>query len=461
VKAIVFASKDRTRAQYLAEVMARQDISVYKSTSSQTIDGKAYQGGSSYVVPMNQPQYKLIKGMFEKRTQFKDSLFYDISSWTLPLAFGVDYTESRNIPGMGEKVVESPVRQGEIVGGQSQYAYAFEPYEYYTPRAINRLLKHNIRIKVANQPFYHPGGKLFERGTILIPVGGQENINDQQLYFYLHETAIKDGIDIYAFNTGLDYKGVSLGSRSFDVVRKPKIAMVVGDGVSYTDAGEIWHLLDNRMEIPVTCLPAEDFNRTSLNDYNTLILAASSYSQINESARERLKTWVQNGGVIIGLESAINWLNGANLGKFEMKKNNDKETPKSRPYQFLDEDRGAQQTSGAIFEAQVDLTHPLLYGYYNNRLAIFKGNNFFMEKSSNAYGNPIVFGSSPLLSGYISSENYSKLKNTSVVNVSALGSGRVIGFTENLCFRAFWLSTNKLLTNAIYFGPTISSGSTR
>jgi hypothetical protein len=198
-----------------------------------------------------------------------------------------------------------------------------------------------------------------------------------------------------------------------------------------------------------------------LNDYNTLILAASSYSQINESARERLKTWVQNGGVIIGLESAINWLNGANLGKFEMKKNNDKETPKSRPYQFLDEDRGAQQTSGAIFEAQVDLTHPLLYGYYNNRLAIFKGNNFFMEKSSNAYGNPIVFGSSPLLSGYISSENYSKLKNTSVVNVSALGSGRVIGFTENLCFRAFWLSTNKLLTNAIYFGPTISSGSTR
>jgi hypothetical protein len=292
-------------------------------------------------------------------------------------------------------------------------------------------------------------------------VGGQENINDQQLYFYLHETAIKDGIDIYAFNTGLDYKGVSLGSRSFDVVRKPKIAMVVGDGVSYTDAGEIWHLLDNRMEIPVTCLPAEDFNRTSLNDYNTLILAASSYSQINESARERLKTWVQNGGVIIGLESAINWLNGANLGKFEMKKNNDKETPKSRPYQFLDEDRGAQQTSGAIFEAQVDLTHPFQYVYNNNRMAIIKGNNFFMDKSSNAYGNPIVFGSSPLLSGYISSENYSKLKNTSVVNVSALGSGRVIGFTENLCFRAFWLSTNKLLTNAIYFGPTISSGSTR
>jgi hypothetical protein len=102
-----------------------------------------------------------------------------------------------------------------------------------------------------------------------------------------------------------------------------------------------------------------------------------------------------------------------------------------------------------------------LYGYDQTKLAIFKSNNIFMEKSKNPYANPLTFGSTPLTSGYISKQNYTQLKNTSVAGVSTIGQGRVIGFTDNLCFRAFWLGTNKLFTNALYYGPIISSGSAR
>jgi hypothetical protein len=35
--------------------------------------------------------------------------------------------------------------------------------------------------------------------------------------------------------------------------------------------------------------------------------------------------------------------------------------------------------------------------------------------------------------------------------VQRLGSGRVIAFTDNTNFRAFWYGTNKLFMNAIYF----------
>ncbi len=84
-----------------------------------------------------------------------------------------------------------------------------------------------------------------------------------------------------------------------------------------------------------------------------------------------------------------------------------------------------------------------------------------MEKSKNAYGNPISFGSSPLLSGYISKPNYEKIKNSAVVGVAVMGRGRVIGFTENLSFRAFWLGPNKLFTNAIFYGPIINEASGR
>jgi hypothetical protein len=84
-----------------------------------------------------------------------------------------------------------------------------------------------------------------------------------------------------------------------------------------------------------------------------------------------------------------------------------------------------------------------------------------MEKSRNPYSNPLVLSQSPLQSGYISKVNYPKASESAVVGVTAMGQGRVIGFTSNVCFRAFWFGTNKLLTNAIFYGPMISAASSR
>ena len=462
VKAIIFGSKDKVRAQMLAQVVLRHNVDMYKPSSAPSINGKSVDIESAYIVNMNQAQYKLIKGMFEKRNQFKDSLFYDISAWTLPLAFGVEYEELKAAPALGEKITEVKFAPGKLVGGKSDYAYVFEPTGYYAPRAMNRLLQRNVRIKVATEPFFHSSGKRFEVGSILVPMTGQ-NASVELIELLIQEILLKDGIDIHNFKTGLDYQGVSLGSSSFQTVRKPDIAIVVGDGVNANDAGEYWHLLDERMNIPVTMLPADVLNRTNLSEYNTIIFPAGAYSVINESSKERLKTWVQNGGVVIGFDVALNWLTGAGLGKFDMKKDeaDKKEIPAPRAYADIEEYRGAQQSPGAIFEATVDLTHPLLYGYYQNKMPLYKEGNLFMEKSKNPYGNPIAFGSSPLLTGYISKPNYDKVKNTSVVGVVPMGRGRVIGFTENLSFRAFWLGTNKLFTNAIFYGPMINDASAR
>lgn len=463
VKAYIFgSSKDRARAFHLAEIIARQDIQIYKTSAAQTINGKLFEPASSYVVPMNQPQYRLIKGMFEKRSQFKDSLFYDISSWTLPLAFGLEYEELKTAPAPGEKLVEPKLPAGKHIADKSEYAYVFESYEFYAPRAIYRLLSHGLRLKVASEPFFHSDGKKFERGAILIPIAGQEKSKDQ-IEFIINEIVNKDGIDVYAFKTGLDYKGVSLGSSSFLPLKKPVIAMLVGDGISPTDVGEVWHMLDTRFNIPVTLIPVTVFDRTALSKYTTIIIPPTVGTlSVSDAAMEKLKTWTQNGGIIIGLESALNWLHTAGLGKFEMKKDEEKKDPqKPRAYADIEEFTGAQETSGAIFEANVDLTHPLLYGYYSSRMPIFKSNNVFMEKSKGAYSNPIVFTSSPMLSGYISKQNYAKLKESSVAGVSVMGQGRVIGFTDNLCFRAFWLGSNKMLMNAIFYGPLINPASSR
>jgi hypothetical protein len=462
VKSIIFGSlRDNAGANQLAEIVAQHNITLFRPSQTQTINGKTFDAASSFIIPLNQPQYRLIKSMFEKRTSFTDSLFYDISAWTLPLATGIEYDELKTTAGLGARVQPPLVRKGSRIQGKSEYAYAFEYYDYLSPRAVYRLLQNGIRLKVASAPFHGPNGKEFARGTIVVPLGNQEK-PVALIEYVMDEVANEDGIDVFALSSGLDYQGASLGSSSFLTLRKPEIAMLVDGGVSGNDAGEMWHLLDTRYRIPVTMIPVHVFNTASLQRYNTLIFPPGSYTSISDAARDKLKTWIQNGGVVIGTESALTWLNTNGIGKFEMKKSPArKDSTAARPYALIDSYRGAQETSGAIFEAMVDLTHPLFYGYYKSTIPVFKSNNLYMTRSKNSYGNPIVYTRNPLISGYISKENYGKIKDASYAGVSALGKGRVIGFTENLAFRAFWFGTNKMLMNAIFFGNHIDDGASR
>lgn len=458
VKAYVFgSSRDKATTFHFGEMLLRQNVEFFKLSSNQVVNGKTFEPGSSYVVPLNQPQYRLVKGVFEKRTRFDDSLFYDISSWTLPLAFGLEYEELKAPVSAEEKVTELKMPLGKMVGDDASFAYVFESYGYYAPRAIHRLVRHSIRVKVSNDVFYHPSGKRFERGAIMIPLENQD-MTPEQIGFYVREVIEKDGIDVYAFDTGLDYKGVSLGSSSFSIVQKPTIALLVDGGVTSLDAGEMWHLFDTRFDIPVTLLPLSLVNTGSLQKYTTIIFPPGNYNVISDAGKDKLKQWTQNGGVIVAFETSLSWLTSAGLGKFEMKKEDEKkEVARSKPYADIQENNGAQETSGAIFEADADLTNPLLFGFSHPRIPLFKSNNLFMEKAKGAYSNPLVYGSAPLVSGYISKPNYEKLKNTSVIGVSVVGRGRVIGFTEGMTFRAFWYGTNKMLTNAIFYGPLINS----
>ena len=456
VKAYLFgSSKDKVKTFYLAELIQRHKIDLYKPASDITISGRTYETESSYIVPLNQPQYITIKAMFEKRTKFKDSLFYDISSWTLPLAFGLEYEELKTTPALGERISNLQMPAGKIFGEKPGYAYIFESYGYLAPRAIYRLLSNGIRTKVSTKPFYLPDGKKFDVGSIMIPFADQDK-NPDQIEVYVREIAELDGIDVYGCNTGLDYKGVSLGSNSFQVLKKPVIAILIDGGVSAGDAGEIWHLLDQRYNIPVTMMPLSVLNNASLNKYTTLIVPPGNYNAVSENTKEKLKLWTQNGGVIIGFENALSWLQNIGLGKFPVKKDEENQDAlTARPYSKIDEYLGAVKTNGAIFEVSVDLTNPLLYGYYEPNMSLFKSNNIFIEKSKTAYANPMVYGNSPLLSGYIHKSNYDKLKNSSALGVTIVGQGRVIGFTESIAFRAFWFGTNKLLMNAVYYGQSI------
>ncbi|SFH24279.1 M14 metallopeptidase family protein [Pontibacter chinhatensis] len=460
-KAYVFGSeKDKARAFHLAEIIQQHQIAVYRPKESFTVDKVTYTPENAYIIPTDQPQYKLIEAMFEKRTTFKDSLFYDISAWTFPLAFDLEHAalSSRNFKKsqLGQKVEAFALPAGEVIGGKSDYAYAFEWHGYYAPRALNQLMDRGISTRVATDKFTGADGKQFDYGTILIPVSGQ-SINADQLHQVLQEVAQQNALQVYAMGTGFTPQGIKLGSPMVRSLEQPRIMMLVGDGVNSYDAGEAWHLMDDRFGMRPVLVKTTDFNRSDLSKYNVLVMAEGSYNNIS---KDKLRAWVQQGGTVVGMGGAAKWLADNGIGNITFKKV-EPDTSAQRAYADLENAEGAHVIGGAIFETKLDLTHPLAYGYTDAKLPIFRSNTLFMERSKSPYANPVMYTSEPLMAGYISKPNLQRVKNTAAVDVTALGAGKVIAMPDNPNFRAFWYGTNKLFLNSIFFSQIISGNSAR
>ena len=445
--AIVFGDeKDPSKAYHLAEILMRQNIQVHKIANDFTSKGKRYTKESSYAVPKNQRQHRLINAMFEKRTEFKDSLFYDVSAWTLPLAFNLDYNQNIPTNKVGEKIT-TLTKPGATAPKYSEYGYLMQWHDYYTPKALNMLLKKGIRAKVGMTPFTSQN-KEYDYGTILIPVQNQD-LSPKDIAKAIEEIVAQTGVTIDPANSGQTQK-VNLGSNQFKALKLPKVAMLVGDGINPYDAGEIWHLFDQRYDMHITKLDTKNFRRVDISKYTDIIMPATRGNALNKDAAKKLKTWVQNGGTLIGYKSAGKWLEKNEFMKMTFKSN--KTTATDISFEQRSNYNGAQYIGGAIFQTTLDRSHPIAFGHKNKNLPVFRNTTLFIEADKNSYNNPIKYTASPLLSGYISLPNLELLKNTVPFKKAKLGRGNVLYFTDNTNFRAFWYGTNKLLMNAIFFG---------
>ena len=464
VKAYVFGDNtDPQREMELVKLMQRHKVKVHRLKK----DMGAFKSGESYIVPLEQPQSRLIHAMFRTQKSFKDSLFYDVSTWTLPMAFNLPFEEVQrrqfSTDALGEEIAEgASMPEGQVVG-KAKVGYAFHWNRYFAPKALYAFQKEGIRAKVASSPFtavVDGEAMRFGYGSIIVPSGTQ-SMSKQGLKALIERVAKSSGINMYGMTTGLAQSGVDMGSPSFNTLRKPKIALLAGSGVSSYDAGEVWHLLDQRYQVPISVVGQGDLRGSDLKRYNTLIMVDGYYSRLSGSTLSRLKTWVRDGGVIIAMEDAVDWVSSQGLAKVKRKPRGRMDSTEYRPYSKIGADLGSKRLGGSIFQAELDLTHPICYGYKNDKLPVFRRGTYFAEKSSNPYATPLRYSEDPVLSGYIDPETLERSKGTAAVLASAYGRGRVISMLDNPNFRAFWWGTNKLFANAIFFGHTISGRSAR
>ena len=449
-KAILFGdSKDASKAWHFADMLQRQNIKFHDLATDVRLNGINYKTGYSYVIPKNQKNYRMINAMFEKRTSFTDSIFYDISAWTLPLAFNLDYTDVPSLSLAGNEITELSKLSGNL-DTQSDYAYLFEWNAYYSPKALNEILNKGIRAKVAKAPFSIEERE-YDYGTIMIPVQ-QQILNGNELHSFLKKVATESNLEINGVRSGRA-KGIDLGSNAFDALKKQKVALLVGGDVRSYDAGEIWHLFDRRYDMNITKIDTEYFNSVDLNEYTDLIIPSMGDSGLSDRQSQKLRAWVKQGGTLIGYREMVESF--AEKGLIKLKFRRDTLIAKNISFQQKRNFEGAQVTGGAIFEAKLDLSHPINFGYKNNTLPLFRDTNIYIEPDKNSYNNPIQYTDKPLMSGYISEENLDMLKNSVPFQMQKLGKGRVMIFTDNTNFRAFWYGTTKLLMNAIFFGDSM------
>ncbi len=382
--------------------------------------------------------------MFEKRTTFQDSLFYDISAWSFPLAFNLDFAENGNTKLSGALIDKAEFNKGTITA-KSNYAYLFEWHDYYAPKLAYRLLNKGVRLKVGKSPLSQNGID-FDYGTILIPAQNQ-NMTSEELFQLIDKSLTGIPVQVVGVETGLN-KGIDLGSGEFSTLKLPKIGLFVGGGVNPHDAGEMWHMLDQRFDIPISKLDVDDLSSMDLSRYNVLI-ASSMRGALSEGAEKNLKSWIEDGGTLVAYGSVLTWLAKKDWLNAKFKSNT--QVAENISFDQKSNFQGAQVVGGAIFNTKVDRSHPINFGTLGHELPVFRNSTMFMEADKDSYNNPVRYTDSPLLSGYISPTNLDSLKGTSAVKIQRLGRGRIVGIVNNTAFRAFWFGTNKLLLNSIFF----------
>ena len=443
IKAYNFIETDQNRTRAFLDKLIRHRVEVLKT------------GTHSYSVPTEQPQYRMVQTFFETYDTYRDSVYYDASAWSVANFYNIKYKTALKTPSGAPVALEDLIQLQPLQ--KSNYAYVVESKDYHIPALTYYLQDQGITVASAFKPFGTKDKGLFSFGSLVIPVAPQKK-TAKEVYEILSQAQDLFKIQIQDVSTGLSSSGVDLGSRYTRPLKQPKAVLLIGDGVRSYEAGEVWHLLDTRVGMPITKVHQNDFSKVPLDQYNTLVLVSGNYKW-DEKTTEKLKTWVAKGNTIVAQGTATMALIKHKIVQEQLvtqPKDSLKKTIQ-RPYEEAPENLGREQLGGVFIKGIIDPSHPLGFGYTAKEVSLYKNNLVWLQPSKSEYGTPVVYGKNPHVDGYIS-PNIRKqfLPKAAPVVVSSLGKGRVVLFAENPNFRGTAYGTNRMFLNALFLGNHIS-----
>ena len=444
IKAFTFEDRDRNKTKAFIDKLLRHKIEVVMTSEN------------SFSVPTEQKQYRMVQTFFETYEAYRDSVYYDASAWSVAHFYNIKYKGVTKTP-EGERLIETSKLYDLNPLRKSNYAYAVDAQDYNIPALIQDMQNEKVVASSAFKPFQASDGTSFAYGSLVIPVTLQTHTEDQ-LFEILNRLQEKHQVQIHSLSSGFSSKGIDLGSRYIKPIKKPKAVMIIGNGTRSYEAGEVWHLLDTRVGMPITKIHQYRFSSLDLNQYNTLVLVSGTYKW-DESMVSKLKNWTAKGNTIIAIGTANKALiKHKIINEKQIKKEKDSTAiVKSKPYVDAPENIGREKLGGVFLKGNLDLTHPLNFGYINPTVSLYKNNLVWLAPSKNPYGTPVNYDADPHIDGYISKTIRKEfLPKSAAVVITSVGKGRVVMFADNPNFRGTAYGTNRMFLNAIFLGNHIA-----
>lgn len=463
--AYVFSSRDTGRLNDFIEMLDVHGIVVNRLSQRTRLNNIEFDPANSYVVLVRQREFRVVEALFETRIVEGMTEFYDVSGWTQPLAYGLDFAAVR--PGLF-----APNLAGEVVNGveravtapaRTNYAYVIDWTNFYAPRALYRFLEAGVRARMVPDAITvttADGDVSVPAGSVVIQVN-QQGVDPDAVHALVQRTA-DDGVTVHAAITGATRQGSDLGGFALSTVQRPEILLLTGRGQDVNAVGEVWHLFDHELNMPVSMIDISEFSRADLSRYTHIILANGGYGGLGEADATRLGDWTRAGGVLIGIQGGANFAVRNNLTSATYADaSGESAGADALAYATMSRWDTEEGISGAIFATDVDRSHPLLFGLTSNRLPVQRESTRAFAQGDNPFALPVRYAENGLLSGYASQANIDALQGLGAVHAERRGRGAVILFADNPYYRAYFRGSARVLTNAVFFGDTFRNPSRR
>ena len=475
-RGVVFARDEQGRADSLVMALRANGIDVGRLGADTDLAGATMYGAAAaapitrvragaYVVDYSQPQGHLAKALLEpdaaldsaflkfelelRRTGSRNR-FYDVTAWSLPMAWRVQAWAVRTMPA-GVSPLTEVVRPAAAAIPTAQYGYAFAPGSESSLRLLASLLRDSIRVWHAPNSFTSGGAK-FPNGAFVVRVAA----NAPTVHARVAALAMAAGAQVSPIASAGVNEGTDLGSNSVVPVRAPTIAVLGGAPVSGTPFGFIWYALDQRLGYPSSVIDASYLASGDMRRYSVLIVPSVQGGALDrilgDAGRARLAEWVRSGGVLITTEAATVWAAQPN-GLIRMRSRRDSTR--------ADSSGGAPLPAGlpgVLARATIDTLSPLLAGVIAREIPVFvNGDRVFTVPKDLAAGEAVIrFAPAPRvrLAGYYWPESAEKIGLTPYLWTERVGRGRVIAFAHDPVYRDMFRGQLPIFANAVFLGST-------
>ncbi|HJR63722.1 MAG TPA: M14 family zinc carboxypeptidase [Gemmatimonadaceae bacterium] len=437
--------------------------------------------------------------------------FYDLTAWSLPVAFGVDayWTEdvgaiegdllslpaeepalpqAREQPRrIGGELLAVPIASGIVGGTRATSAYVFGPERNGSARLAYHLLAEGYRVAVASQPI-EAAGRRWARGTYVVRV----TRNDSTVHDRIDALSRESGVEVMPVNTAYtDSAQYGIGSEPTVGLQEPDIAIVSDEGISQTGYGAIWWAFERRYGIRFTPVSLSYITDGDIAKFNVIILPPASPGALGErlgkEGADRLREWARAGGTLITMAGSSAWAasESANLTSARRvgsdaardttpgapRPGADSVTAARRQRERASErqaddllavtspsasDASPAPLPGSHFDAVLDRTHWLTHGFERPRITVMVSGSTFFTLSKEGTNVGVFAASGPLhRAGFIWPDNTERLlRGTAFLIHEPVGDGHIVLFANEPMFRGWWRALDRLVLNAILLGPT-------